>query len=304
VRTLAIALFTLWTVVLAATAAESPVLAPAAKPLRNDDVVRMLVAGRSVAGVIAAIRAADAQFDLSDEMAEELRLAGVPSGVIAAMAARQREIDKTRPRAAAAPEPVVPGKVAVVVTLSAGGAVKLEIPGRLGGDSAKALQLGMSDEERTVTDVALFLACRTPDHVPDQWRSESPLGRDFVSAARHRMLGFHPGAAKPSGKARDDGKSKGGERGRADREPPSWILDLPIDLRADVEPGTIHDLAVGIAIRVGDRYLEIAEARKDGFVPEEGGVPLRATVSLATGKERGALTIRFDGEKEILPPVH
>ncbi len=303
-KPLAIALMTLLAVVLVATAAESPVPAPAAKLLRNEDVVRMLVAGRSNDDVFAAIRAAEAQFDLSDEMAEELRIAGVPPGVIAAMAARQREIDKMRAPAVATPEAVAPGKVTVVVTFSAEGDVKIEIPSRLDADSARALQLGMSDEERIVTDVALFLACRTQDHVPDSWRSESPLGRDFVSVVRHRMLGFNPGAAKPSGKDRDAGKSGDGEKDRADREPTAWILDLPIDLRAEIEPGTIHDLVAGIAIQVGDRYLDLAEARKDRLVPEERGAPLRATVSRATRKERGALAIRFEGDPKAAPTVH
>jgi hypothetical protein len=263
-------------------------------PFRNEDVVRMLVAGRPAAEVIAAIRSADTAFDLTDVMAQELRLAGVPAAVLSAMAARQAELDRTRARAAppaAVPEPRAEGPALLVVILRPGpthgesGGVLF--PTRLDDDTARALQAGASDEEREVTDLAVFLACRTPDHVPDAWRSRTPLGGDFVSVARHRMLAFHAGAARlPASKAPPGA--------RLPRD--LLALSLPVELRAEVEPGIVHDLVVGVAIRAGDRYLEIAEARKDGVIVGPAGLSLAATLS-TTGKE-GPLNVevRLNGD--------
>jgi hypothetical protein len=265
--------------------------------LRNEDVVRMLVAGRPATEVIAAILSADTAFDLADEMAQELRLAGVPADVLSAMAARQAELDRARaaaaPPPAAVPEPPAEGTALLVVTLRPGatrGASKdLLFPAKLDDDTARALQAGDSDAERAVTDLAVFLACRTPDHVPDAWRSRTPLGGDFVSVARHRMLAFHAGATRlPAAKAPP------GERGKA--APDLLALALPVELRADVEPGIVHDLVVGVAIRAGDRYLEIAEARKDGVIVGLAGLSLGADLAARGEEGPSRIHVRFEGD--------
>ena len=59
---------------------------------------------------------------------------------------------------------------------------------------AESLQLGPRPADRKVNDLALFLACRTPEHVPGLWRTASPLGRDFVSIPAHQMIAFEAGA--------------------------------------------------------------------------------------------------------------
>jgi len=65
---------------------------PPADLMRTEDVVRMLVTGTSTSEAVAAIRSRDVDFNLSEEMLDELRLAGVPDEVIEAMKERQIEL--------------------------------------------------------------------------------------------------------------------------------------------------------------------------------------------------------------------
>jgi len=298
-------------VALSAAADVSAIEPSPARPLLNDDVVRLLVAGVPPAEVIARIRSADTAFDLSDDMKQELRLAGVPGEVLSAMSARQAEVDRARaiakPPDAAAPAPPAEGKTALVVTVrfapGGDGAADLVFPARLDEATAKALQVGPSDDERKVTDLAVFLACRTQDHVPDQWRMKSPLGRDFVSVPRHQILDFKPGASRvPASKAPPGWKLPSPPGGRPPGpEPEVLVLKLPLELRADVEPGVVHDLIVGVAARVGERFLEIVEARKDGVVAGAGGLSLAAVLAESREKETARLEVKFEPAAETAP---
>ena len=99
------------------------------------------------------------------------------------------------------------------------------------------LQLPKETEQREVKDVAVFLACSSPEHVPDLWRSKTPLGRDMVSVPRHEMLAFVAGDT-PAGKAPR--------------------LTLPERLEADVDETEPHDLILGVAARIGDRWVQLA----------------------------------------------
>ncbi|MBZ5640933.1 MAG: hypothetical protein LAO51_19520 [Acidobacteriia bacterium] len=293
--------------VLPAPAAGEP--SPAA-PLRNEDVVRMLVGGRSPAEVIKAIRSADVAFDLSDDMTRELRLASVPAEVLSAMGARQAEQDRKRATETppvAAPQRPAEGKSLVVVSIGppAGGrgTRDLVFPARLDDDDARALLAGASAEERVVTDLAVFLACRTPDHVPDQWRSRSPLGRDFVSVPRHEMLDFHPGASRVPARTAPSGYRPAAPRhGPSEAEPDLLAIALPIELRGEVDPGIPHDLIVGVAIRVGDRFLELAEAQLDRVVAGAEGLSLSAVVTERGEKGTIAIDVRIKRDGAPGPP--
>lgn len=284
-------------VVEAALALVVAALALAAGPLRNEDVVRMIVAGKPVSEIVGTIKGATTEFDLSDEMVQELRLAGVPDSVVGAMRERQAEIERAEaasapPRAASPAASGVPLEIDLRPAGARGGDAEgpvVVVPERLDDATARALQLGPTPEDRTVTDVAVFLACRTADHVPDQWRSKSPLGRDFVSVARHQMLDFRSGATRVAKKeardrhARGEGPSEGG----------SLRLEVPASLRADVEPGVAHDLTLGVAIQVGDRFLQIAQALKDNVLPGAEGVRLDAEIHGRAGAGPPALVVRF-----------
>ncbi len=291
---------------LLAAAAEGPT---PQRPLRNDDVVRLLVSGVPPAEVIARIRSADAACELSADMTQELRLAGVPAEVLSAMVARQAEVDKTRaaatPAGAAAPPPSAEGKSPIVVSVRSGAAgeagKQIVFPTRLDDAAAKVLQAGRTEDERKVSDVAVFLACRTQDHVPDQWRTKSPLGSDFVSVPRHEMLDFRPGALLvPASKAPAGFKPPAPPGGRPPgAEPELLVFPLPVELRADVEPGIVHDLVVGVAIRVGEHFLEIAEARKDGVTVGPGGLSLAAV--LTESRDRGGIKLEVKIEPAGTP---
>lgn len=235
-------------------------------PMTNQRVVQMLLTGSPVTDVIAEIRSRPVAFDLSDEMVAELRTAGIPGAVITAMRERQREQDgpdeeETANRdaddEATAPNLVVVFEPGVFV-----------FPGFLPEPMAQALEIPVTDRLPEVTDAALFLACRTAIHVPDQWRSKTPLGRDFVSVPRHELLAFIPGAREATeneaGKEISrlwDAVGGGGEA------PANLALALPEQIEVFVAPGEEHTLVLGLAIQVGNRYLRIDSAETVATIP-------------------------------------
>ncbi len=273
------------------------------RPLRNEDVVRMLVAGRSAAEVIDRIRASETDFDLCDDMLQELTLARVPVEVVQAMRERQARMEKPPaavPSSGPGTSARLPGRVTLEVAIG-GDEARREGEGRLSivlsdeaDDSlARALQLGPSSEERAIRDIAIFLACRTPDHVPDQWRSQSPLGRDFVAMRRHQMLAFVPGAVPARTRA------GGGRARRAGDRPPtrgSLELILPRALEAEVEPGVAHDLTIGIAIEVGGHFLALTTDERDAVVAGAGGLKLAARLTTAARGSPVGVALAFEGE--------
>ena len=70
-------------------------------------------------------------------------------------------------------------------------------------------------------------------------------------------------------------------------------LEVPVELRAELASGTAHDLVVGIAIRVGDRFLAIAQDRKDGVIAGVDVPPLAAQVTSMTEGSGSLPRIRF-----------
>lgn len=241
--------------------------------MRNEEVVRMMVSGAETSKVLEEIRGRIVEFDLSDEMLDEMRIAGVPEQVIEAMKERQREQDPPKGVEEGGPDPDAPPSLTVSLNPALPEIVGSEEPALyfptfLGEMEAQALQLGNSDEERSVMDLALFLACRTPEHVPDFWRSKSPLGRDFASMPRHRILAFHPGAVEIDGKE-VPGKLKRRIRefGRpAGRSATFLRLEPPETLRAEAEGKEPHHLVLGVSIQVGDRFFRVASIEREGVV--------------------------------------
>ena len=224
--------------------------------LHDEDVVRMHVSGTPAEELIRLIRERQVDFDISDEMRNELRLAGVPQPVIAAMVARQKELD-----AAKAPPPLEepPGLPRLTIRLNPDPDAKdaerppLRHPDRV--PPAVAQDLGLGDEAR-VTNLAILLACRTPDHVPDHWRSKSPVGRDFLSMPRHRLLAFVAGA--------EPGKADESD----DEEQQILELRVPETIEVDLEPGVPHDLTLGVAVEIEGRYYLAVADEWDGLILE------------------------------------
>lgn len=228
---------------------------PLAVPLTNEDVVRMVASGIPEREILEAIRSRPEAFDLADDMVDELKLAGVASSVLAAMGQRHAENAPPAPPA----ERPTRGRAPLVVILNGGaaGPRTLHVPAWADEDTKARLHLQKESEQREVNDLAVFLACASPEHIPELWRSKSPLGRDMISVPRHEMLAFVAGDT-PAGK------------------PP--LLALPARIEAEVDEGESHDLIVGIAARFGDRWMQLAIARLPKASIGAGQKPLIARI--------------------------
>jgi hypothetical protein len=206
-------------------------------------------------------------------MLQEMRLAGVPDAVITTMKERQLEQDgpPAEPDEEAGTEEAVAPNLVVALNPGSDAPAVVLLPGVFPEEIAAQLELGGSGKPVEITDLAVFLACRTATHVPDQWRSKTPLGRDFVSMPRHKILAFHPGARvatdddlepEPS-----DSRTAAGERGEG---PAILALDLPAELQAAIGAGDEHALVLGLAIQAKGRFLRIDSAEVSARVPVEG----------------------------------
>jgi hypothetical protein len=237
---------------------------PSASPLTNEDVVRMVVSGLPESAILESIRNRPEAFDLSDDMTAELRLAGVSSAIVAAMAARH---------AASAPSTPPTGRpkrdaVHLVVAINARGSGPrtIKVPGWADEDVKARFHLPKENDQREVKDLAVFLGCTSQEHIPDLWRSKTPLGRDMVSAVRHEMLAFVAGDT-PAGK-----------------QP---RLTLPARVEADVDVSESHDLVLGVAARIGDRWIQLASGTLTKVKIAAGSKPLTGLI------ERGGQAFEF-----------
>ena len=222
-------------------------------PLTNEEIVRRVAAGEAEESLLEAIKSRPPAFALDDEMLEELALAGVPASVVAAMKAREAEVSPAPPP----PERLRPGRVRVIVELDRR---TLRVPDYANEDLKDRLNLSREVAARRVDDLAVFLACGSAVHIPDQWRSKTPLGRDLSGVARHEMLAFVAGDT-PSGSAPR--------------------IKLPERIEAEVDDLEPHDLILGVAARIGDRWVELASARLEKRKVAEGDAPLAARIKPA-----------------------
>lgn len=257
-------LFTVWLMAAAMVAgplpprAEDDAGSASATPLTNEDVVRMVASGAPESAILEAIRTRPATFDLADDMVDELKLAGVSATIVEAMRRRHEESSPPAPLA----ERPRAGRVKLVVTLNAGagGRRTLRVPSWADEDLKEALKLPKESEQREVKDLAIFLACGASEHVPDLWRSKSPLGRDMVAVARHEMLAFVAGDT-PAGKAPR--------------------LEVPASIEAEVDDTEPHDLMLGVAARIGDHWIQLAVARLAGIKIGAATRPLEGRIAPA-----------------------
>ncbi|HJQ99816.1 MAG TPA: hypothetical protein VJ826_15985 [Candidatus Polarisedimenticolaceae bacterium] len=220
---------------LAAWLALGAVVADPAAPLTNQEIVQMVAAGTPETEILAAIDARPPAFELDDDMVAELKLAGVGPKILEAMRARQ---------AAAHPAPVVerPRKGMIHVKVELDGASTIKVPPEASMDLAELLHLPAAIADRDVKDLAVYLACTTTFHVPDQWRSKTPLGRDMSATPRHEILAFVAGDTPTGQKPR---------------------LDVPKTLEADLDDLEPHDLLLGVAARIGDRWYTLSTGKCD-----------------------------------------
>jgi hypothetical protein len=250
--------------------------------MRDEDVVRAFVAGATAEQLIERIAAAEVAFDLDPEMLDELRGAGLPEPVVQAMIDRQRELDGDDAEDEPAPAAADPARPVLRVLLVADRQSKereprpaLRVPEAIPPGAAETL--GLADPEARFSDIAVLLACLHPVHVPDHWRGKTPLGRDFVSTPRHRLLAFHPGAVRRDGSA---------------GSPAMLELEIPDSLEAPVENADDHDLLIGIALQVDDRFYLVARDVLNGLTVA-AETEIRAEVRGAGGPDGGGLLVKF-----------
>jgi len=220
------------------------------RTLTDEDIVRRVVTGESIRSITDLIRSSATDFDLSDEMVEEMKLAGVPDAIIRVMRERHLELNPpVQPEPSALEVPELPGLV-----------VHLEfkkqpvLPKALPEEVAKQAGIPADEQSRQITAAALFVACTSSTHVPDHWRGKTPLGRDFVYAPRHKMLLFQP--------VFDPGD---------DNNKPVK-LTLPGAIRLELETGEPHDLVFGLAIEAGGRYLAAVQLKLENMTHNEDDI--------------------------------
>lgn len=234
-------------------------------PMTEEDVVRLFVGGASTEAILDEIRTRPAAFELAQDMLEELRLAGIPQAVIDAMTARMAELEPVVPETPSAPA-AAPAVLRVKLNpdRSSGKLGLLRIGGRITVEMAENLGLPARVEGESFEDLAIFVMCRTATHVPDQWRTRSPLGRDFVMSPRHKMLAFVSGAT-----VEDRGEDPDGAL---------LTLEIPPEIEIDLAPDDAHDIVVGVAIQGGGRYYRFASATRDDVVLGDEDVEITAWI--------------------------
>ncbi len=228
--------------------------------LTEEDVVRMFAAGRGTAAILEEIARRPQRFVLDGEILEELRAAGLPPEILAAMRAKKAEADRAeRP----APPPAIVEETRVPLTLllnpgrRPGKPERLPLAPKVGSELGRSLELEPALVGSDFEDVALVLACLSPTHVPDHWRSASPLGRDFARTPRHEVLSFLAGAVRV--------------------EQDLW-LEIPPSLEALLDPGAAHDLLLGVAAQIGGRFYLLDYDVWEGVLPRPSP-GLTATIS-------------------------
>jgi hypothetical protein len=251
-------------------AAGVPAVSPPAA-MTNEDVVRMVAAGAPEREILDAIASRPEAFDVSDDMMDELAVAGVSAGIRTAM--RRRHDESAPPPAPVSPR-AARGTAKLTVTINAAGGPKsLKAPAWANEDIKARLQLPKENDQREIKDLAVFLACTRAEHVPDLWRSKSPLGRDMVTVGRHEILAFVAGGTSPEKKPQ---------------------ISLPRELDADVDVIETHDIVLGVAALIGDRWLQLGSAKLAGVAVGPGPKSL-------AGKITGAGDLSFKVELSAKP---
>ena len=276
---------------LALTFVPSAALAGEDETMSLEDVVRLFVEGSSPDDLIRRIDNSQVDFDLAEEMLEELRRAGLAEEVIQAMQRRQRELHPP-PTPEVDPTDVEPGQQAgLIVRLTLQGGTEIRKADLDRGMRVADLvppetlnELGIKDPEARITNVAVYVACHASTHVPDHWRGKTPLGRDFHSVTRHKMLAFHSEATTENADEADQARDK-----RA-----VLNLELPEQLEIELDPADEHDLSVGVAVQIDGRYYRVVSDETEDFVPAEHGGTIDVTFELPDNLDPASVGVRLD----------
>jgi hypothetical protein len=252
-----------------------------------EDVVRLYVSGVSTEALIEKIREARVDFDLSEEMQSELRVAGIPPQLIEAMLERHRQLHPPAVEGLIEPEGQPAAGLIVRFKLLPEGVDTLSLHDTVPAEALQ--QLGVNDGQARITDVALYVACLSAKHVPDHWRSQSPLGRDFTSMPRHRMLAWVARAIA------EESKKSGGGGGKSPGAPPRVLrLSVPDQVEFELDTAEAHDISVGLAIEIGGRFYRVESAEVEDLTPELRDAPLRAEVTAAANLSPGEVKISVE----------
>lgn len=260
----------------ARTAEDEPASGP---PLKNVDVVRMVMAGLADDTIIARIRSSSVDFDLAPDVVTELKRAGVSDRVVSEMTARAAAspAETASDRTSKPPEPT--GWIEVTFDVdpaldpasnSVVAPAKVPAPSEEEGTGADVIAApNHGDRNASLVPVRLsfVLICDVPSHVEDHWRTRSPLQR----VGRHRLLMLEPSTRTVPGQDQ------------------FVYLELPASWKAKVPAGT-HEGFVGASVRLGDRSdeLPLALVHYGDLVVEAGKVTRMRLQIRSPGPKRRA----------------
>jgi len=253
--------------------------------LTDEDIVRMVLTGTPEKTILERIRTEPSDFDLSEEMVSELRIAGLSRSVLQAMQDRYDELN---------PEPEPDEGVAAEVTLPPALVIHfpsrkedqplepLVFPGLVPRALEEFLGLDGGDTDLKTTGAALFVACTSATHIESHWRGRSPLGRDFNSMPRHELLKFYP-EFEIDRTFLQKLAEKVSKKEEEEEESPAYVvrLTLPESIRLELDTTEPHDLLIGVAIETGQRYMALATLE----IPQLSVGPEGAELSVAVSQK-------------------
>jgi len=205
--------------------------------LDNEAVVQMLARGAGEQEILKAIEdAPKVSFDLDPDIIRELQSVGISQKILSAMRRRQGEAAAVpQPKAAPAPQGRILIRFSNAPEKKAGQPVVFQVIRKVPQWAAD--QMGMLQRPE-IEDLAFFLLCTRPDHVPDHWEDSTEL-KDFT---RHEKLLFRSGS--------HPGKSHGF---------PVMALDLPDSLSVEIAEGE-HRIVAGVAAKAGADWHVVGSA--------------------------------------------
>ncbi len=275
---------------------------PTSGALTNEDVVMMTAAGESEAEIIAAIRAwPEVDFDLSSEVVDELRLAGVSDAVLDAMRHRQRQGPILHDERDMDPEDFTAGmelgsvKVILNGLESDSRRIELKLFDEVHPELSHRYRLRSGGTGVRITDLAVFVIAHHPTLAPDQWQTESILIA-HPTVRRHWVVAAQTGAERDSARWYHSLSSTGPTL--IDKELHVLTLDLDPVFAFQLPVGESIDLSIGLGLRLGEGdgggyYVWQLSELQDVRASKDRTVELHAKLSGARSKSLEKVRIEF-----------